>query len=176
MKTIALFGGSFDPPHTGHIAIVKALMRLDYIDKVVVMPTYLNPFKSKSVAGATLRLKWLKEIFKEDNKVIVDDFEVNQNRPIVTIETVLHLLTLYKKIYLVIGADNLASLRRWHRYDELKEIVTFIVATRDEIEIDSHYIKLSIDEDISSSTLREELDVSRLPSQCKDEILKVYKD
>jgi nicotinate-nucleotide adenylyltransferase len=140
------------------------------------MPTYLNPFKSKSVAGATLRLKWLKEIFKEDNKVIVDDFEVNQNRPIVTIETVLHLLTLYKKVYLVIGADNLASLRRWHRYDELKEIVTFIVATRDEIEIDSHYIKLSIDEDISSSTLREELDVSRLPSQCKDEILKVYKD
>ena len=176
MKTIALFGGSFDPPHTGHIAIVKALKRLNYIDNVVVMPTYLNPFKSKSAANATLRLKWLKEIFRGDKKVIIDDFEVKQNRSVSTIETVLHLLTHYKKVYLVIGADNLASLERWNRFDELKEIVTFIVATRDEIEIEARFIKIEVNETISSSALRDVLDVSRLPSVCKDEILKVYKD
>jgi nicotinate-nucleotide adenylyltransferase len=176
MKTIALFGGSFDPPHTGHIAIVNALKRLDYIDKIVVMPTYLNPFKSKSAANATLRLKWLREIFKGDDRVLIDDFEVKQNRSVATIESVIQLLETYEKVYLVLGADNLASLKKWHRYDELKDLVTFIVASRDDIKIDTHYIKIKVDEPISSSVLRKELDVSRLPSECKDEILKVYKD
>jgi len=176
MKTIALFGGSFDPPHIGHIAIVEALRGLEYIDGVVVMPTFLNPFKSKSSAKPSLRLKWLREIFKDDSFVKVDDFEVKQNRPVRAIESVLYLLTKYEKIYLVIGADNLSSLNRWYKFDELKKLVTFIVATRDNIKIDSSYIVLNINEDISSSKLRKNLDTSKLPNECKDEILKIYKD
>ena len=47
MDTIALFGGSFDPPHIGHEAVVKALKDFKEIDKIIIMPTFLNPFKSK---------------------------------------------------------------------------------------------------------------------------------
>ncbi|MEA2092127.1 MAG: nicotinate (nicotinamide) nucleotide adenylyltransferase, partial [Campylobacterota bacterium] len=151
MKTIALFGGSFDPPHIGHEAIVKALLDIEYIDKVIVMPTFLNPFKSQSFAPPGLRLKWLKGIFDGYNRVEVSDYEVKQKQKVPTIKSVKHFLKEYKKIYLVIGADNLASLKRWKNYAELKELVTFIVASRDNIEIPKEFLTLKRDEKISST-------------------------
>ena len=63
MKTIALFGGSFDPPHIGHKAVVEAVLKLKDVEEVVVMPTFLNPFKDSFHAPSDLRLKWLREIF-----------------------------------------------------------------------------------------------------------------
>jgi len=173
-KTIALFGGSFDPPHIGHIAIIEALKQLEYIDEVVVMPTYLNPFKQNFVADASLRLKWLKQIFQNDSKVTISDFEVKQQKKIPTIQSVEYLLKKYSKIYLVIGADNLASLNKWHQFEKLQNLVNFIVVSRDGIEIDKKFIQLYVDHPISSSQLRQKLNESQLPIECKDEILKIY--
>ncbi len=154
METVALFGGSFDPPHIGHEAIVKALLGLKEIDKVIIIPTFLNPFKSKSFTSATTRLKWLKEIFNEFKRVEVSDYEVKQEQKVPSIRSVKHFLKRYKKIYLVIGADNLASLDKWERHSELKELVTFIVASRDGIEIPKEFLTLTIDEKISSTQIR----------------------
>lgn len=176
MDTIALFGGSFDPPHIGHEAIVKALINFKEIDKVIIMPTFLNPFKSKFYAPAPLRVEWLKEIFKEYKNVEISEYEILQKRQVATIESVKYLLESYKKIYLVIGADNLSSLEKWSRYDELKELVTFIVVPRDDIEISEQYLKLDVDEKISSSKLRECIETSKLPKKCAKEIYNFYKE
>jgi len=154
METIALFGGSFDPPHIGHKAIVQALVNMKEIDKVIVVPTFLNPFKSHSHASPELRLSWIKEVFCGYDKVEISDYEVRQNKSVPSILSVKHFLKKYKNIYLVIGADNLASLHKWERYSELKELVTFIVASRNGIKIPKEYITLKIDESISSTQLR----------------------
>ena len=175
METIALYGGSFDPPHVGHKAIIQALEKLDYIDKIIIMPTFLNPFKSDSHAPSKLRFKWLKEIFKEFKNVKIDSYEVEQNRQVPTIESVKYLLQTYKNIYLVIGADNLASLEKWNSYQELKDLVTFIVAPRGNIIIDKKFIQLNVDEKISSSKLREKIEISMLPKECATEIEQYYK-
>ena len=174
--TIALFGGSFDPPHIGHKAIVKALEKLDYIDKIIIMPTFLNPFKSESHAPSELRFKWLKEIFKDFKNVKIDRYEVEQNRQVPTIESVKYLLKTYENVYLVIGADNLASLENWNSYLELKDLVTFIVASRDNIIVDKKFIQLNVDEKISSSVLRENIEISMLPKECATEIEQYYKE
>jgi len=175
METIALFGGSFDPPHIGHKAIVEALNDLEFIDRTIVMPTYLNPFKSKSYASSELRFQWLEKIFKNLNNVEISDYEIKQGRKVTTLETTHYLLKKYKKIYLVVGADNLSSLPSWSGYNELKSLVTFIVASRDDIEIDKSYLQLKIDENISSSILREKIESSKLPKECATEIEKYYK-
>ncbi|QFR49970.1 nicotinate (nicotinamide) nucleotide adenylyltransferase [Sulfurimonas lithotrophica] len=154
MESIALFGGSFDPPHTGHKAIVEAAQNLKEIDKVVIMPTYLNPFKSKSHSTPKQRLKMVKEMFDSYDKVEISDFEVLQKQKVPSIITVKHLLKMYDKIYLIIGADNLESLHKWQDYDELKKLVTFIVAKRDNIEIPKKYITLDVNENISSTEIR----------------------
>lgn len=176
MKTVALYGGSFDPPHIGHKAIVEVLDKLDYIDEIIIMPTYLNPFKSSSHAPSELRFKWLKKIFKDFTNVRIDDFEVKQNRQVATIESVKYLLKTYKNVYLVIGADNLASLKSWNSYHELKDLVTFIVASRNNIIVDKNFIQLKIDEKISSSELRENINISMLPQECATDIVKHYKE
>ena len=176
MKTIALFGGSFDPPHIAHITIVEKLLDLNYIDKVVVMPTYLNPFKSRSYACAELRIKWLKDIFHNYNNVEVSSYEVDLNKKVSSIETVKYLLKQYTKIYLVIGADNLKNLHKWDRYHELKNLVEFIVATRDKIDINSNYQQIKIDMDISSTQLREKIDTKEFLPTDSVEINKFYKE
>ncbi|MDT8339609.1 MAG: nicotinate (nicotinamide) nucleotide adenylyltransferase [Sulfurimonas sp.] len=176
MDTIALFGGSFDPPHIGHEAIVKALREFKDIDKVIIMPTYLNPFKSKFYAPSALRVVWLREIFGEYENVEISEYEVLQKRPVSTIESVKHLLESYKKIYLVIGADNLSCLEKWDRYDELKELVTFMVVPRDNIEIPEQFLRLDVDEKISSTKLRECVEISKLPKKCAKEIYNFYKE
>jgi len=175
-KIIALFGGSFDPPHIGHESIVKEILKLKMVDKVVIMPTYLNPFKSKFYAPSSLRLKWLQDIFMLYENVEVDSYEINLKRKVPTIESVHHLLKKYQKIYLIIGADNLKSLSQWNHYDELKNLVTFIVATRDDIKIPTNFIKLKVEENISSTSLRRYIDKSKLSHICSDEITKFYKE
>ena len=176
MDTIALFGGSFDPPHIGHEAIVKALINFKEIDKVIVMPTFLNPFKSKFHAPASLRIKWLKDVFKDYDNVEISSYEVDSAKAVTTITSVQHLLKRYRKIYLVIGADNLDSLHKWKQYDELKELVTFVIAPRDSIEIPSKFLRLKVDEEVSSTGLRENIELSKLPKKCAQEIYKYYKE
>lgn len=154
MKTVALFGGSFDPPHIGHEAIVKAALKFKDVEKVVVMPAFLNPFKSISYNSADQRFAWLENIFKDYENVEVSSFEIDKKKKVASIITVKHLLKRYRKIYLIIGADNLASLKEWHKYEELKEHVTFLVATRNNILIPKSYLTLDIDENISSTQIR----------------------
>ena len=154
MKNIALFGGSFDPLHVGHEAIINALKDLTDIDEIIVIPTFLNPFKTSSSADARDRYDVLKKRFTNDKKVFISDYEIKQKTKVASIQSVKHFLQFYKKIYLVIGADNLKKLHLWQDYEELKNLVTFIVATRDNIAIPKEYITLHVDEKVSSSEIR----------------------
>ena len=176
METIALFGGSFDPPHIGHEAIVVEALKLKDIEKVVIMPTYLNPFKSSFFAPSLLRLKWLKKVFAPYKNVEINSYEVNLGRKVSSIDSVKYLLKRYKKIYLIIGADNLKTLSKWDRYNELKTLVTFVIAHRDDIEIPKNFLELKIKEDISSTNLRKSIDRDKLSKICSDEIIKFYKE
>lgn len=176
MKKIALFGGSFDPPHAGHLAIVEEALRKLDIEKLVIVPAYLNPFKSQSHAPASLRLKWLREVFGGDARVEISDFEIGKNRPVPSIETVRHFLKEAQAIYLIIGADNLAALPRWHDFETLDTLVTWVVATRGETTVPDRYITLDVDRRVSSTELRERIDHTALPRSVADEIAAYYKD
>ena len=99
---IAIFGGSFDPLHLAHVAIVQnALNKLD-IDKLIVVPTYLNPFKSSFYLDPQTRFELLKKVFIKFEQVEVSNYEINQLAPSYSINTVNYLKDLYNpsKIYL----------------------------------------------------------------------------
>jgi len=155
--TIALFGGSFDPPHRGHQAIVKAVSSFEDIDHVVVMPAFLNPFKQSTLATAQQRLTWCNSIFNEE-KVIVSDFEVAQERAVYTIETLNALSSTYDIKYLVIGSDNLTQIQQWRSFEEINERITWIVFTRSDHPVDCHALKrceqLTLEIPVSSTEIR----------------------
>jgi len=173
---IAIFGGSFDPPHIGHIEIVKkALKELD-IDLLIIVPTFINPFKKQFTAPPCLRLKWLKKIFLTNLKVLVSDFEIRQQRPTYAIETVSYIKRRFapKKIYYIIGSDNLSTLPLWKSYHRLRKEVEFIVATRKGYQIDKKFKILKLNIPISSTTLRQNPIQRFLPKIIAHQIRRFY--
>jgi len=172
---LAIFGGSFDPVHIAHITIVEQALEELNINKIIVVPTYLNPFKTNYHLEPKLRYELLKKVFQKNKKVEVCDFEIKQNKAVPSIETVNYLKDLYKpsKIYLIIGADNLKSLEKWYKYEELNSLVEFVIATREGYEgnkLDSYKV-LNVNINISSSKLRDEIDLNFIPYQIKDDII-----
>ncbi|WP_298706871.1 ribosome silencing factor [uncultured Campylobacter sp.] len=89
---IALFGGSFDPPHAGHDAAVRAILSALKPDLLVIMPSFLNPFKKSFSAPPQLRLKWCRALWSDAPHVEVSDYEISQNVPVPTIQSVKFLL------------------------------------------------------------------------------------
>ncbi|WP_024954250.1 nicotinate (nicotinamide) nucleotide adenylyltransferase [Sulfurospirillum arcachonense] len=175
---IAVFGGSFDPLHVGHIQIINEALNSLHIDKLFIVPTYLNPFKKKSFASSSLRLNWLQKVFTCKDKLEILNYEIEQERSVPTIETIQYLKKKYaniQKIYLIIGADNLATLHKWYKYEELSKLVQFVVASRDNKIIPENLIKLAINAKISSSNLRENMNSSFIPQIIEDEIKRHYK-
>nr|WP_315083313.1 ribosome silencing factor [uncultured Campylobacter sp.] len=92
---IALFGGSFDPPHAGHDAAVKAILSSLKPDLLVIMPSFLNPFKKSFSAPPQLRLRWCRALWSDAPHVEVSDYEISQNCPVPTIQSVKFLLEKY---------------------------------------------------------------------------------
>ncbi len=173
---IALYGGSFDPPHIGHVRVVEAALASLPIDRLIIVPAYKNPFKQSVCAPAHKRLEWLKRLFGDMPKVEISDFEIHQNRSVPTIETVEHFHPLYETIYLIIGADNLEKLSLWHRYAELKGLVHWVVATRSQISVPDGMIQLNVNVPISSTECRAFTRSSGLHPAIDQDIITTYKE
>lgn len=176
---IAIFGGSFDPVHIAHVAIVSEALKQLNVDKLIVVPTYLNPFKNSFYLEPCARFKLLSKVFHEFEKVEICDFEINQQKISYTIDTVNYLKNLYNpsKIYFILGDDNIKSLYKWHKIDELKELVEFVVASRkgfNSIEA-KNFKRLDVNIDISSTNLRSNMNYEYIPQKIKKDIINLKK-
>jgi len=178
-ESIAIFGGSFDPPHKGHQLIVSKAVAILDIDRLVIVPAYLNPFKQNSLAPAKLRLQWCQTLFDPLEKVSVSDYEIVQGKSIYTTDTVKHFQKMYDVKYLIIGSDNLASLTKWHQYEWLNQQVIWVVATRRDSSFDTSmlrkWIKIELDEAISSTHIRSTQQLDGIDQRIIDSVKQVFK-
>ncbi len=172
---IAIFGGSFDPPHIGHEQIVKLILNSLEIDLLFIVPAFLSPFKSQYFLSPQTRLNLIEKLFEDEKRVIVSDYEVNAGESVPTIKTVKYLYDKYKpqKVYLIIGDDHLSTLSKWNSFDELSKLVEFIVINRHDIQTDYKSLPLKIE--VSSSKLREHLDIDSIPQKIKNEVNEIWK-
>ncbi len=171
---VAIFGGSFDPPHRGHQEIVTRAVDILDIDRLIVVPAFLNPFKSSTLASAKQRLGWCHTIFDAIDGVEVCDYEISMGRATYSSETIEYLSREYEVAYIIIGADNLASIHKWNNFEWIDRQITWVVATRKGFPVDraklTHSIVLEIDEDISSTSIREERDLSEIDIRIRSEV------
>ena len=174
---IAVFGGSFDPVHIGHIKIINEVLKKIDVNKIIVVPTFLNPFKSHFVAPPKLRVKWLKKALNSYKNIEITLFEIKNQRPTYMIETIHYLKKRYNpsKIYLIIGADNIKDLHKWHNFKKLKKEVKFVIAQRKGIKIPLKFKILNINIPISATQLRKKPIKKFLPKIIANEIIKYYK-
>jgi len=176
---IAIFGGSFDPVHIGHEMIINKLSHISYIDKLIVVPTYLNPFKKNYKLHPTDRFNVLKHMYEHNTNMLISDFEINRSKATPSIITVEHFKNIYKpkKIFLIIGSDNLKNLHLWDRFEELKELVEFIVVNRDGYEVKNDIIQfktIQMNINISSSRLRDKLDIKYIPKKIQKKVTDIW--
>ena len=156
---VAIFGGSFDPPHLGHQHIVElASQNLD-IDRLLVVPAYLNPFKSSTLATPSQRLEWCHTLFDGLEKVQVSDYEIQEGKSTFTSQTVKHFNIAYDVKYLIIGSDNLSTLTKWHDYEWLNTNIVWLIIPRDGYDLEVSGLRewkvLNLDAPMSSTQIRD---------------------
>jgi nicotinate-nucleotide adenylyltransferase len=177
--TVAIYGGSFDPPHKAHQQIVNlALKKLD-IDYLFVVPTYLNPFKDRYHTPPHTRLKWCQQIF-DNPKIKVQDYEIASQKPIPTYQTINHFAKDYDIKYLIIGADNLSQITKWYNFKWLNENITWVVFSRGNHSLDTapleSYKIIHLDLPISSTDIREGNNWDKIDEKIKNSVIKTLRN
>lgn len=187
---IALYGGSFDPIHIGHLITAVNAVETYNLDKVIFIPSHITPLKDRSLEASDLdRFEMIQRSIKNNSKFIVSDYEINNDGVSYSYNTVKYFKDNYpdEKIYFIIGTDRAKDLKKWYNIEELSKLVTFIFVARDGekleeiVEKDSFYkgidykIMISPIIEISSSLIRNRIKQSKkieymVTDECKSYI------
>ena len=123
---IGLYGGSFNPVHLGHIGIAKRAIADLALDKLIVIPANVSPFKTAQPMPWD-RVELVKAAFRDLEKTVVDLREIERGGTSYAIDTVRQIAAENPgaELYFVIGEDSVEGLPRWKDIDELKRLCTF---------------------------------------------------
>lgn len=154
---IGIYGGTFDPVHHGHLILARETLEKFSLDRIIFVPAAVSPHKHIPPAPGSLRLEMLRAAIRGEKQFEISDFETRRPPPSFTIETVEHFRKRHPRaqIFLLVGDDNLASLPRWRRFDELSELVTFVVLRRTEMPVEHGFLSVKRQIEISASEIRE---------------------
>ena len=131
-QLIGLFGGTFDPIHTGHLNVIDELCEHVNFDQIYWVLSARPPHKQEITANIEQRFEMLSIALNETQKYIADRTEINRPERSYTIDTVEQFIERFpsSNIILIIGADSLKKLPTWHRYQELIEKINIITLNR----------------------------------------------
>jgi nicotinate-nucleotide adenylyltransferase len=146
---LALFGGSFNPPHVGHLIVIECVRDALQFDKVLFIPSAQTPNKQNSVlAPAAARLAMTQLAVEHNAAFEVSDIEIQRKGISYTIDTINAVSALYPRasLSLIIGSDNLLEFETWKAPDDILAKAELVVMTRpgyDLRTIDSKLIRIA---------------------------------
>ncbi|MEK6758102.1 MAG: NAD(+) synthase [Nanoarchaeota archaeon] len=160
---VALFGGSFNPIHNGHLQIANQLIEKKIVDQVWFVPCGNHPF-DKKLASGEVRMKMINLVIGNNPSIKAVGVELDPDKKSYTSKTISWFKREFPHdFYFVLGADNLKDLEKWYAFEYLRKNVEFILIKRpgfeffNNIGINVKYI-LDIDNKISSNQIRENLE------------------
>ena len=134
MKT-CLFGGTFDPPHFGHLIVAQTIFEAEHFDKIVFVPAHIPPHKmERKISSVSLRLDMLKMATMDNPNFEISDIELKRGGISYSLETI----QTYKEqtglggedLYYLIGSDSLKQFQAWQNPKAILEECQLIVAIR----------------------------------------------
>lgn len=132
MNRIAIFGGSFDPPHTAHVALARTARQALALDEVRWIPAGQPWQKSRAMTSAAHREAMVRLAIAGEPGFVLDRIELERSGPSVTLDTVMAFQAAEPGVdwVLLIGGDQYANLHTWRQWPELLSRVTLAVAQR----------------------------------------------
>ena len=140
IERLGIFGGSFDPPHQAHITLaLRAIEQLN-LDRLLVIPTGDAWHKTRDLTLAPHRLAMTRLAFSDVSKVTVDSREIDRHGSSFTFDTLEEITQDYPlaKLFLCIGGDQAQAFTTWHRWQDILNRVTLVVAFRPEDKTGGH--------------------------------------
>ncbi|MFP3013266.1 MAG: nicotinate-nucleotide adenylyltransferase [Arsenophonus sp. NC-QC1-MAG3] len=129
----ALFGGTFDPIHYGHLLPVEVLAKLVGLQQVVLLPNHVAPHRQQPEATAQQRLEMIKLAIKNNPLFSIDTRELKRTTPSYTVETLLSFrkqISWQKPLAFIIGQDSLLSIDTWFNWEKILDLCHLLVCAR----------------------------------------------
>ncbi|GAB3050641.1 nicotinate-nucleotide adenylyltransferase [Virgibacillus ainsalahensis] len=162
MRSVGILGGTFDPPHTGHLIIAEETRLALELDEIWFIPSYTPPHKDKAKSSAKDRMNMLKKAIDGNPSFKMNTIEIERLGKSYTFDTMSALVNDHPDIdfRFIIGADMVEYLPHWDRIDKLTNLVQFVGVKRKGHQLDSPYPVTEVEVpviDISSTFIRERL-------------------
>ncbi|WLD92153.1 nicotinate-nucleotide adenylyltransferase [Alkalihalobacillus sp. AL-G] len=166
---IGILGGTFDPPHVGHLMIAKQVLEQCRLDRIWFIPSAEPPHKKNStITKGKDRIEMVKRAIVDEDRFELCLLEFERQGLSYTIDTVKELKRMYptSHLYFIIGGDMVDSLHTWDRIDELLNEITFIAVKRPGSDFKSPYQDSLVQVefptiDLSSTWIREQIKSGR---------------
>lgn len=134
MKT-CLFGGTFDPPHFGHLIVAQTIFEAEHFDRIVFVPAYIPPHKlDVKISPVDARIEMLKIATKDNPNFIISDNEIRRGGISYSLDTILsykeETKIETKDLFYLIGSDSLKQFQTWKNPKEILKECKLIVAIR----------------------------------------------
>lgn len=130
-KKVGILGGTFDPPHLGHLYISKIAIKKIKLNAVIWLITKRNPIKKKPFLSTKIRLKLSKDILKDERKIFANYLDDK-----IKSSDTFNVLNYLKKncerteLFLLIGSDNLINFHKWKKWKKIPELAKIVVFAR----------------------------------------------
>ncbi|RDU35454.1 nicotinic acid mononucleotide adenylyltransferase [Neobacillus piezotolerans] len=163
MKKVGILGGTFNPPHQGHLIIANEVCHSLGLDEIWFMPNQEPPHKRKAAGAPDEHRLGMLEAAITGNKLFkVEKAELERPGPSYTYDTMRILAERYPghRFYFIIGADMVEYLPKWHKIGELLKLVAFVGVQRPGYSLETPYPVETVEVpaiDLSSSMIRDRL-------------------
>lgn len=130
---IGIFGGSFDPVHTGHLVLAEHVRDGAGLDRVILLPAYESPFKiGRSGADSGQRLEMTRLAAADNDHFEVSDLDVAKGMVSYTVDLMAELSAMYPddRLYFIAGTDSFLGIEKWMGSEELLTRYGFVIGTR----------------------------------------------
>ena len=136
---IALFGGTFDPIHNGHLHVIKELLGSKRFEKIIVIPSGDPQLRAVPIASSKDRLAIVQLAIadlKLGDLVEVSDYEITKDEPSFAIDTARYFMKIYpdQELSWIIGSDAYSKVDQWRESEALRQLISFIVIERPAVE------------------------------------------
>jgi len=141
---VGILGGTFDPPHNGHIAIARAALKELRLSKIIFIPALIQPHKAaKTATPAENRINMLRLALTGENKFEISDIELRRKGPSFTVDTLEDLRGSYPadQFFLIIGADNVSEIESWQEPERIFELAAVCAANRPKYEASGRFAR-----------------------------------